>query len=83
MPAPPSPKPWPAHHPGALIEEQYRRTRIIRQHGARPSRQPRPVQVDGVCVIVGASRGSVTVEASGRRDRVIPHAGRVRRSRQE
>ncbi|WP_191971739.1 hypothetical protein [Streptomyces luteolifulvus] len=56
--------------PGARIEEQYRRTRIIWQHDAR--QQGGPVQVDSVCVIVGASGESVTVEASGRPDRVIP-----------
>jgi hypothetical protein len=57
--------------PGARIEEQYRRTRIIWQHDARPPGQQGPVQVDSVCVIVGASGESVTVEASGRPDRVI------------
>ncbi|MFE9454996.1 hypothetical protein [Streptomyces sp. NPDC006739] len=58
--------------PGARIEEQYRRTRIIWQHDARPSGQQGPVQVDSVYVIVGASGESVTVETSGRPDRVIP-----------
>ncbi|WP_316765081.1 hypothetical protein [Streptomyces herbicida] len=57
--------------PGARIEEQYRRTRIIWQHDTRPPGQQGPVQVDSVCVIVGASGESVTVEASGRPDRVI------------
>ncbi|WP_435279836.1 hypothetical protein [Streptomyces sp. 1222.5] len=57
--------------PGARIEEQYRRPRIIWRHDARPPGQQGPVQVDSVCVIVGASGESVTVEASSRPARVI------------
>ncbi|WP_225079784.1 hypothetical protein [Streptomyces sp. CoT10] len=57
--------------PGARIEEEYRRTRIIWQHDARPPGQQGPVRVDSVCVIVGASGESVSVEASGRPARVI------------
>ncbi|MGW3135069.1 hypothetical protein [Streptomyces sp. NPDC001139] len=57
--------------PGARIEEQYRRTRIIWEHDARPPGQQGPVHVGSVCVIVGASGESVTVEASGRPARVI------------
>ncbi|MGW5636311.1 hypothetical protein [Streptomyces sp. NPDC003832] len=57
--------------PGARIEEQYRRTRITWQHDARPPRQQSPVQADSACAIVGASRKSVTADASGRSARVI------------
>ncbi|MFE9024386.1 hypothetical protein ACFYNL_38380 [Streptomyces sp. NPDC007808] len=52
--------------PGARIEEQYRRTRIIWQHDIRPPGEHGPIQVDSVAVLVGASGHRVTVEASGR-----------------
>ncbi|MFF9171858.1 MULTISPECIES: hypothetical protein [unclassified Streptomyces] len=58
--------------PGARIEEQYRHTRVTWQHDARPPGQQGPIQVDSVAVVVGAPGESVTVEACGRPDRVIP-----------
>ncbi|AZP14709.1 hypothetical protein EJC51_47490 [Streptomyces aquilus] len=56
--------------PGARIEEQYRRTRIIWQHDTRPPGQHGPVQVDSVTVLVGPSGHGVQVEASGRPESV-------------
>lgn len=58
--------------PGARVEEQHRRTRIVRQHDARPPGEHGPVQVDSVCAVVGTSGKSVQVEASGRPSTVIP-----------
>lgn len=52
--------------PGARIDEQYRRTRIIWQHDTRPPGEHGPIQVDSVTVLVGSSGGCVRVEASGR-----------------
>jgi hypothetical protein len=56
--------------PGARIDEQYRRTRIIWQHETRPTSEHGPVQVDSVTVLVGPSGDGVQVEASGRPDSV-------------
>ncbi|MGW2563434.1 hypothetical protein ACWCXB_30265 [Streptomyces sp. NPDC001514] len=58
--------------PGARIDEEYRRTRIVWEHTSRPPGQQGPVRVDSVCAVVGASGEWVTVEASGRPDCVIP-----------
>ncbi|TLS45798.1 hypothetical protein FE633_13665 [Streptomyces montanus] len=58
--------------PGARIEEQHRRTRIVWQHDTRPPGEHGPVQVDSVCAVVGTSGNSVQVEASGRPGTVIP-----------
>ncbi|MFI9825257.1 hypothetical protein ACIHFC_33190 [Streptomyces sp. NPDC052013] len=58
--------------PGARIEEQYWRTRIIWQHDTRPPGEHGPIQVDSVTVLVGASGDGVTVEASGRLSSAIP-----------
>jgi hypothetical protein len=58
--------------PGARLDEQYRRTRIVGEGASRPPGQQGPVRVAGVCAIVGASGEWVTVEASGRPDGVIP-----------
>jgi hypothetical protein len=52
--------------PGARIEEQYRRTRIVWQHDTRPPGEHGPVQIDRVTALVGPSGDWVTVEASGR-----------------
>ncbi|MET7693841.1 hypothetical protein ABZT06_38740 [Streptomyces sp. NPDC005483] len=52
--------------PGARIDEQYRRTRIIWQHDTRPSGEHGPIRVDSVTVVVGPSGEGVQVEASGR-----------------
>ncbi|MFD7444081.1 hypothetical protein [Streptomyces sp. NPDC059909] len=57
--------------PGARVDEGYRRMRIIWEHASRPPGQQGPVRVDSVCAVVGASGEWVTVEASGRPDRVI------------
>lgn len=56
--------------PGARIDEQYRRTRIVWQHDTRPPGEHGPVQVDSVTVLVGPSGNGVQVEASGRSDSV-------------
>lgn len=56
--------------PGARIDEQYRRTRIVWQHDTRPPGEHGPVQVDSVTVLVGPSGDGVQVEASGRPDSV-------------
>ncbi|MDX2916240.1 hypothetical protein [Streptomyces griseiscabiei] len=56
--------------PGARIDEQYRRTRIVWQHDTRPPGEHGPVQVDSVTVLIGAAGGGVQVEASGRPDSV-------------
>jgi hypothetical protein len=69
--------------PGARIEEQYRRTRIIWQHDARPPGQQGPVQVDSVCAIVGASGDSVTVDTSARPECVIPMLAAFAQAAQE
>ncbi|GGJ68017.1 hypothetical protein [Streptomyces brasiliensis] len=58
--------------PGARIDEEHRRTRIVWQRASCPLGQQGPVQVDSVCVVVGASGEWVTVEAAGRPDCVIP-----------
>lgn len=69
--------------PGARIEEQYRRTRIIWQHDVRPPGEHGPVQVDSVCAVVGPSGEWVQVEASGRPGCVTPMlAAFVQASRQ-
>ncbi|MFB8776270.1 hypothetical protein [Streptomyces broussonetiae] len=52
--------------PGARVEEQYRRTRIIWEHDTRPPGEHGPVQVDSVTALVGPSGDWVRVEASGR-----------------
>ncbi|MEH0433906.1 hypothetical protein QBB34_47945 [Streptomyces stelliscabiei] len=57
--------------PGARVEEQFRRTRIIWQHDTRPPGEHGPVQVDSVTVLVGASGEGVQAEASGRPSSVI------------
>ncbi|WP_314223681.1 hypothetical protein [Streptomyces zaehneri] len=57
--------------PGARIDEQYRRTRIIWQHDTRPPGERGPVQVDSVTVLVGPSGEGVQAEASGRPSSVI------------
>ncbi|MDQ1041803.1 hypothetical protein [Streptomyces sp. V4I2] len=57
--------------PGARLEEQYRRTRVIWQHDTRPPGEHGPVQVDSVTVLVGASGEGVQAEASGRPSSVI------------
>lgn len=57
--------------PGARIEEQYRRTRIVWQHDTRPPGEHGPVQVDSVTVLVGPSGKGVQAEASGRPSSVI------------
>jgi hypothetical protein len=56
--------------PGARIDEQYRRTRIIWQHDSRPPGEHGPIQVDSVTVLVGAFGDGIQVEASGRPDSV-------------
>lgn len=58
--------------PGARVEEQYRRTRILWEHASQPSGQPGPVRTYSLCATVGPSGEWVTVEASGPPDRVIP-----------
>lgn len=58
--------------PGARVEEQHRRTRIVWQHASRPPGQRGPVQVDSVSAVVGPSGEWVQVEASGRPDSVVP-----------
>ena len=57
--------------PGARIEEQYRRTRVIWQHDTRPPGEHGPVQVDSVTVLVGASGEGVQAEVSGRPSSMI------------
>jgi hypothetical protein len=57
--------------PGARIEEQYRRTRVIWQHDTRPPGEHGPLQVDSVTALVGPSGEGVSVEASGRPSSVI------------
>lgn len=69
--------------PGARIEEQYRRTRVIWQHDTRPPGERGPVQVDSVRAVVGASGKSVQVEASGRPSAVISMLAAFARTSQE
>ncbi|MFF8932249.1 hypothetical protein ACF1AO_33855 [Streptomyces longwoodensis] len=52
--------------PGARVEEQHRRTRIVWQHDVRPSGERGPAQVDSVTVQVGPAGEVVSVEATGR-----------------
>ncbi|MFE8018266.1 hypothetical protein ACFU3O_36745 [Streptomyces antibioticus] len=52
--------------PGARIEEQERRTRIVWEHDSRPPGEHGPVRVDSVTVAVGISGDWVWAEASGR-----------------
>lgn len=58
--------------PGARVEEQYRRTRIIWQHDTRPTGEHGPVRVDSIGADVGPSGEWVQVEASGRPSSVTP-----------
>ncbi|WP_328349055.1 hypothetical protein OG800_49220 [Streptomyces sp. NBC_00445] len=57
--------------PGARVDEQYRRTRIIWQHDTRPPGERGPVQVDSVTVLVGPSGEGAQAEVSGRPSSVI------------
>ncbi|WP_328499600.1 hypothetical protein OG828_49325 [Streptomyces sp. NBC_00457] len=57
--------------PGARVDEQYRRTRIIWQHDTRPPDERGPVQVDSVTVVVGPSGEGAQAEVSGRPSSVI------------
>ncbi|WP_455362334.1 hypothetical protein [Streptomyces sp. SYSU K21746] len=41
--------------PGARVEEQHRRTRIVWQHASRPPGQRGPVQVDSASAVGGPS----------------------------
>ncbi|MEJ8654948.1 hypothetical protein [Streptomyces sp. MS1.AVA.4] len=58
--------------PGAHVDDGYRRTRIVWERASRPPGQQGPIQVDSVCVIVGASGQQVTVEASGLPAHILP-----------
>ncbi|MFD4588316.1 hypothetical protein [Streptomyces sp. NPDC058434] len=58
--------------PGAHVDEACRRTRIAWERASRPPEQRGPIQVDSVCVIVGASGEEVTVEASGLPAHILP-----------
>ncbi|MET8572996.1 hypothetical protein [Streptomyces sp. NPDC004783] len=57
--------------PGALVQEQHRRTLIEWQREAGPQGECGPVQVDLVWAVVGASGTSVRLEVSSCPDTVI------------
>ncbi|WRZ87618.1 hypothetical protein OHB54_46210 [Streptomyces sp. NBC_01007] len=57
--------------PEARVEEAYRRTRVIWQRACPPHGHGSPVQHDSVCAAIGASGGSVSVEASGRPQGIV------------
>ncbi|MFI8169728.1 hypothetical protein ACIGAN_25675 [Streptomyces sp. NPDC085931] len=72
-----------AHLPGARVEEQHRRTRIIWQPTPAPTGQHAPAQVDSLSVTVGASGERVHVEAGGPPHAVLPMITALIRAPQE
>ncbi|MGC0212017.1 hypothetical protein [Streptomyces levis] len=69
--------------PGARIEEQHRRTRIIWQHVPEATGQHHPAPVDSLSVTVGAAGERVHVEAGGPPEAVLPMLAALTRATRE